>query len=232
MKKYKGIKTLEVLEGADNYNEWIASRIRPFISPPVLEVGAGTGNISEYLKNIKDITFTDVDQTLVKKLIVKFSSKKNVRCEVLDVASRFGKINNHFKSVYAVNVIEHIKDDKKALRNIHLLLEKRGKVVLLVPAKKYAYNNLDKKLGHFRRYEKEELKKKLESAGFSVSYLEYFNVMGLVSWVVREKISRKSHELKPNHVRMFDVIVPVLKRIEPKKGLPFGISLLAVGQKI
>lgn len=231
MSKYSGAKTLEVLEGADNYNKWIAERINSYIKSPVLEVGAGTGNISERMTNLKDLTLTDVDLRFVKLLRKKFSGRTNVTVESLDISKKLSNVRYKFKSLYSVNVLEHIKDDTKALQNMYILLEKGGRLVLLVPAKKAAFTEIDKKLGHFRRYEKRELLEKMRKAGFKNVNIEYFNILGLLSWYVRDKIDGKNSNLKPSHVKAFDWIVPILTKIEPKKGLPAGISLIAVGSK-
>ena len=175
MAKYKGVKTLEVLEGADNYNNWIANTLSPYIKSPALEIGAGIGNISEFFTERKSIVLSDIDQELTKHLREKFNNNKNVHVEELDIASNFGKIKNRFRTIYAVNVFEHIKDDQHALYNAKKLLLPGGRLVLLVPAKKIAYTKLDKNLGHFRRYEKNELRDKLTKASFKIEKLEFFN---------------------------------------------------------
>lgn len=231
MVKYKGLKTLEVLEGADNYNAWIANVLYPYIKSPALEIGAGIGNISEFFNKLEDLVLTDKDSKLVKFLEKKFSSRKNVRAEVLDISGRSLRIKEKFRTAYAINVLEHIKDDELALKNIGKLLVPGGKIVLLVPAKKFAYTTLDKNLGHYRRYEKEELKEKLTVQNFIIEEIEYFNIVGLLSWVIRNKIDNSHNQLKPNHVKFFDSIVPFLRNIEPKSGLPLGISLIVVASK-
>ncbi len=232
MSIYKGVKTLEVLEGANNYNAWIASRIRPYIKSPALEIGAGIGNISDFLSSTKDLTLSDIDESLVEHLKTRFKDKKNITSEVFDISKTLHKVKNKFKSVYSVNVLEHIENDSLALSNMNRILEKGGVVVILVPAKKSAYKSLDKHLGHFRRYEKQELKDKIEHAGFQVEHIGYFNVLGLASWMLRDLIGGEHSYLKPEHVKLFDFIVPLLRRVEPKSNLPFGISLIAVGKKL
>ena len=230
MAKYKGVNVLEVLEGADRYNNWIAQRIMSYIASPALEIGAGIGNISSFFTHLQELTLTDFDQSLVEKLNKRFQSKKNIKAEVLDIQKDFSKVRTTFKTVYSVNVLEHLKDDEKALRNIHNMLDSKGKVVLLVPAKRFAYTNLDKDLGHYRRYEKKELVDKLEKAGFKVKEVSFFNAAGLASWIIRDKISN-GESLKPYQVKLFDMVVPLLRRLEPKKIMPIGISLIAVGEK-
>lgn len=231
MTKYVGTKTLEVLEGAENYNRWISERLRPYIQSPALEIGAGTGNISEKFLNFQNITLTDLDSNLVEILRNKFAKRKNASFETLDISKSFSAVKNKYKTVYSVNVLEHIRDDENALRNMYKHLDKYGKVVLLVPAKKSAYTSIDKKLGHFRRYEKSEIAKKMKKAGFKNITAEYFNMLGLASWYLRDKIDSKNSHLKPSHVKAFDWIVPVLMKVEPKQGLPFGISLIVVGER-
>jgi len=231
MTKYKGLQTLEVLEGAENYNKWIATRIKPHIKSPALEIGAGTGNISEYMTQLKELTLTDIDKDLVKKLRSKFSKKKSISVEEFNVAANLGKIKNVFKSIYGVNVLEHIENDRKALRNMYSMLDKKGTMVLLVPAKRIAYNELDRSLGHFRRYEKDELREKVLAAGFEINEIEFFNTLGLVSWIVRNFFTNSHGMLNKSQVKYFNWVVPILKLIEPKNGLPFGISLIVVATK-
>ena len=111
------------------------------------------------------------------------------------------------------------------------MLEPGGSIVLLVPAKQFAYTKLDKSLGHFRRYEKEGLIKILEDAHFEIQRIEYFNIVGLLSWMVRNFVSRNHSVLKKSYVSVFDSIVPLLRVVEPKKNLPLGISLIVVAKK-
>ncbi len=231
MGKYIGVQTLEVLEGAENYNKWIASRIKPYLKSPTLEIGAGTGNISEHMLNLKELVLTDIDSMLIDSLTKKFAKNKNIKVELFNAASNLSKVKSRFKSIYGVNVLEHIDNDEKALRNLYGLLENSGKLVLLVPAKRIAYNELDRSLGHYRRYEKEELREKMKNAGFKVEELEFFNMAGLLSWIVRNYISKNHGQLEKSQVKSFNWVVPMLKAIEPKKGLPFGISLIVVASK-
>lgn len=232
MIKYQGLPTLEVLEGADRYNRWIAEAIKPYLIPPILEIGSGTGNITQYLLDVKPLFATDVDKGLVAELKKRFKNEKNVSVEYLDITQRLpGKFISKFKTVFAINVLEHIEDDTDGLRNIFDVLSPGGRLILLLPAKKLAYTNLDKVLGHYRRYEKEELIKKLEDAGFIVETINFFNIVGLVSWVVRDKFERKNFHLKPYQIAMFDMLVPALKIIERLVRMPVGISLIAVARK-
>lgn len=232
MIRYQGLSTLEVLQEAKNYNNWIASEILKHITPPVLEMGAGTGNLTIHFIGKKPYYITDKDKGLIAHLKKKFSKEKNIVIEELDISNKLPKkYQSYFSTVFGINVLEHIEDDETALKNIHESLRKNGKIVLLVPAKRFAYTKLDKELGHFRRYEKKELIEKLDKAGFEAEKIYFFNIVGLLSWTVRNKVKRSNIHLKPYHVRIFDSIVPVLRVIESVIPIPVGISLIAIARK-
>ncbi|HYK08681.1 MAG TPA: class I SAM-dependent methyltransferase [Candidatus Eisenbacteria bacterium] len=231
MIRYQGISTLEILEEAKNYNNWIAEQFLPLIRTPLLEIGAGTGNISKHFVNKKNVTITDIDAGLVKQLKKKFSNSTVSDIRTLNVLGKIKKGDiGKYKTIIAINVLEHIQDDAKALANMYRMLKKGGKLLLLIPAKKIAYTRLDNNLGHFRRYEKDELSKKLKASGFTLETLYFFNIVGLFSWIVRDKIE-SSHQMKPYQVILFDKIVPVLKIIERYIKMPVGISLILTATK-
>ncbi len=233
MIKYQGISTLEVLEDAKNYNNWIAHEISSHVTAPTLEIGAGTGNLSKHFLQYKPLYLTDVDAGLVRLLKKRFSKEKNVFTGTLDISQKPSKkYASFFSSVYAINVLEHIKDDRKALVHIHKMLKEDGNLLLLVPAKKKAFTRLDKELGHYRRYEKKELASILEKSGFAIEKIYFFNIVGLLSWTVRDKVSRNKSVLKPYQIRIFDSIVPVLRFIESFIKVPVGISLIVVARKV
>lgn len=232
MIKYKGAALLEILEGADNYNAWIASELAPYIIEPALEIGAGTGSVSQYFKTLNSLTITDRDQGLVTILNKRFKSYPKVKTQIFNITQKKQSFSNKYNTIYAVNVLEHIENDLLALKNMYRLLNNKGRVVLLVPAKRRAFTHLDKMLGHFRRYEKDELQNKMENAGFLVESINYFNIVGLLSWMIRDKINSNAGILSPTQVKLFDFIVPILKIIESIAKPPAGISLIVVGRKI
>lgn len=232
MIKYKGVSTLEVLKEAKNYNKWIADEIIKHISPPVLEIGAGTGNLTENFIKIKQLYINDKDHGLVTHLKKKFAKENNIITTQFDITKQIPKnFTAFFKSIYAINVLEHIKNDEKALRNIYSMLKENGKVVLLIPAKKFAYTKLDRELGHLRRYEKSEIIQKLIDAGYVIDKIYFLNIVGLLSWYIRDKVKKKNINLKPYHISIFDSIVPLLRKIESFIKVPIGISLIVVAKK-
>jgi SAM-dependent methyltransferase len=231
--KYQGITTLEVLVDAKNYNKWISDSIKIYVRGKTLEIGAGTGNLTKYFTDKKPLYVTETDQELVKLLKKKFLKEKDIFIERLDVTKKPPeKFLTFFATIFAVNVLEHIENDVSALKNIKQMLQENGKLLLLVPAKKMAYTKLDRELGHYRRYEKQELIDKLENAGYEIEKIYFFNLVGLLSWTIRDKVKKNDINLKPYHIKIFDSIVPILRKLESMIKVPLGISLIVIAKKV
>lgn len=123
--KYQGLSELEILEEAKNYNKWIIKQFLPHLQSPLLEVGSGTGNISKLFANIKNVSLSDVDNGLVKALQKKFKKSKFSFLQ-LNIAGKIEKkFYNKWKSIIAINVMEHIAHDDLALKNIYRMLQKK-----------------------------------------------------------------------------------------------------------
>jgi ubiquinone/menaquinone biosynthesis C-methylase UbiE len=67
-----------------------------------------------------------------------------------------------------LNVLEHIEDDKAALRQVYRLLKPGGIAVIEVPAGPELFDVYDKQLLHYRRYRMDGLTALVRSCGFEV----------------------------------------------------------------
>lgn len=228
-----GLRTLRIMEGAGRYNQWLFEQCEPFLGDRVLETGSGTGNITKFLTSRKFVMATDVVPFYLDTLRQHFQHSENVAVQRLDLldhtlAKRLGE-ENGFDSILSMNVIEHIEDDRGALKSINALLPVGGKFVFLVPAHQALYTPMDYHLGHFRRYNKQQLTTLLDEAGFDVESSRYLNFLGAVGWFVNGKILRR--KLIPSRqLRLFDLVLALLK-VERWFSVPFGLSVLIVGKK-
>jgi 2-polyprenyl-3-methyl-5-hydroxy-6-metoxy-1,4-benzoquinol methylase len=168
-----GEHTLRIIAKASQFNYWVYKTIYPNLKGKVLEIGSGLGNISQYL--IKDgfhITLSDFNPdycTLLKKHFEKYPNVNDILSINLQDEAFFSKyeaLKGAFDTVYLLNVLEHLNDDKKAIAYCHYLLKENGNIILLVPAFRFLYCNLDKNLGHFRRYNDIQLKTLLRASRF------------------------------------------------------------------
>lgn len=222
-------KGLEIMKTAKSYNNWLFLQTKPYLKEEVLEIGAGIGNFTKKLSQRAHVTAIDIDtnyQQILKKLA---NNKITTGYGDIEKGKYFFK-NKKFGSIVCFNVLEHIKSDQKAFVNINSLLKKNGTAIIIVPAFSWAYTQMDKGIGHFRRYTKEEVAKKLTKANFTVVHIRYLNVLGLFGWYINGKILKKKIVPK-NQLAIFDkVAIPILY-FEKYLKLPLGLSVFAVAQK-
>lgn len=95
-----------------------------------------------------------------------------------------------FDALVACEVLEHIEDDRAALAEWRGWLRPGGHLILSVPAHARRWSATDVWAGHFRRYEKEGLRKLFEDTGFEVVELECYG-FPLSNWV--EPLRAASH---------------------------------------
>jgi SAM-dependent methyltransferase len=76
-----------------------------------------------------------------------------------------------FQYLLAFEVLEHIEDDAAALVQWQDWLEPNGKLILSVPAHMKKWTPEDDIAGHYRRYEKNGLRRLLQTCGFTVEAL-------------------------------------------------------------
>jgi SAM-dependent methyltransferase len=227
-----GAATLELLAEAPQYNRWQYDVLAPFFGRRILEVGAGIGNMSAlFLQTGPELLVaTDTDPHYRARLAERFAGRPEVVVEELrmpdpEAPARFGRFR--LDTVIATNVVEHIEDDLGTVVTMRKLLAPGGRAIILVPALQSIYGELDRELGHFRRYHRARLGILLERAGLRVERMLWFNRVGVLGWWFNGRIRRR--RLIPlDQLRTFDRLVPML-RLERFLPLPFGQSLIAVG---
>lgn len=205
----------------------------------VLDIGCGTGHMTlELLRYGYNVTSGDLSGELVKftrDIITDSGYYANV--EILDILN-LEPFGNQFDAVICLDVMEHIENDELALKSINNVLRKGGFLICSVPAIKYLYGIRDKEIGHFRRYNKEELTKKIELTGFILEKIIYWNFIGLFPFIFSEKIlNKKVYQGMRNseswHLRLMNNILNVwFQNIENKVELPFGLTLITIARKI
>jgi SAM-dependent methyltransferase len=130
-----------------------------------------------------------------------------------------------------LNVLEHIEDDRQALRGMASILGPGGVIVLLVPAFPALYGPIDSNLGHYRRYSRGAIATLADSTGLRIRKVHYVNAVGFFGWWVNSHILRRGAQSE-RQIEIFDrYLVPLLSRLEGMVPPPFGQSLFVVLEK-
>jgi len=106
----------------------------------------------------------DVSQEVVKHAIKRMPDCPDT---ISLVARDFWTVDDRFDLVIALDFLEHFQDDSAVLRKLRNLTESRGTVILCVPAREKRWDETDRWAGHFRRYEKHAIIKKLSEVKLS-----------------------------------------------------------------
>jgi len=220
----------EALKLAVNYRAAIIGEFAGYLRGHLLEVGAGIGQNTELLRQLPGV------ERLVSiepdpEFCAAFRKNFPGQCLIEGTAATIDE-TGAWDAIVSINVLEHIFEDEIELaRYFKLLLQRKGRLCLLAPARQEIYAPLDREFGHHRRYSLRDLKEKLETAGFEILHLHYFNFLGYFAWWFNFAVL-KQRRFKPLAVRMFDkLIFPPCHAIERNLVRPpIGQSLIAVAR--
>ena len=223
---------LRQMAGAQRFNRWMADTIEPFIHGDVLEIGAGIGNLTEFLcPGRKRYVATDAGEEHLALLRERLRQTPNLKTAICEASNPgdFAAFRKSFDTVICLNVLEHISDDETALANIYTALKSEGRTIILVPQGAAAFGSLDEVLLHQRRYSEPELTRKMNSSGLRVERVVPFNRITYPGWVLNSRILRR-RTLSDVQLRCFNAMVPVWRLID--RYLPFQpTSLIAIGRR-
>jgi SAM-dependent methyltransferase len=221
---------MAALSQADNYRAALMREFSSSFRGNVLEVGAGIGQITEDLlqkRNIAKLVSVEPHPKFYRQLREKFPKHAIINGTFADMDP-----GEDWDTIVSINVLEHIQDDERELKDyFHCLAKNIGTLCLFVPARMEIYAEIDKDFGHFRRYTKAGLRKKLKDAGFQIVRMRYYNIAGYFAWWLNFCLLKKRH-FKPESVRFFDrFIFPAVYGFESRVCSPFvGQSLIAIAR--
>jgi SAM-dependent methyltransferase len=218
------------LNEAKNYRQALLREFSEYLRGRTLEVGAGIGQITAEMLQIRAITklvSIEPDAKFCARFRAAFPTHNIIEGTIDDLVGE-----EAWNAILSVNVLEHIQDDERELAIYRQkLAREKGVLCLFVPARPEIYAPIDRDFGHFRRYTKPELRQKLERAGFEMVRLRYYNLVGYFAWWLSFCVLKKRGFDLPS-VRFFDrIIFPPVHGLESKIcAPPFGQSLLAVAR--
>lgn len=177
---YRNYLYEKIIKGFDNTQRYLL-------------IGIGTGY---FLKKLEDMGFKGTALDISKESITK--AKKITNKDYTNI--QFGDIlkyknNQKTNLIFCFEVLEHIKDDQKAINNIYKLLKNKGLFIFSVPAHMSKWGKMDDMGGHFRRYERKEILTKLQKTGFKIQKIYTFG-FPFLNFI--QSISRSGYFTKNN----------------------------------
>jgi len=219
---------LKYFDKSKNFRNYQLQLIKKFIKGVVAEVGPGNGtNLSYYIKYPKKIDLYEPTKKFCLSLNKIF--KKNKKIFIFN--KKFFTKKNKYNSILYLDVLEHIKEDKKEILKAFKSLKKNGYLIINVPAYSHLFSQFDRDVGHYKRYEKKNIKKIFEDIKFDKIYLKYYDSIGYILSLISNIFSsdyKKNFDLK---VKVWDFLIPLSKIIDLLICNLFGKSLLIIIKK-
>lgn len=139
--------------------------------PRILDVGCGTGANLEMLSEFGAAEGVDVSAEALK-----FCHSRGLNQVKLGEAEQLPYDDQSFDLITALDVVEHLDDDRAGLRELHRVLRSDGRALLFVPAFMFLWGVQDDISHHRRRYTLAQLREVVTKAGFEVERASYVNI--------------------------------------------------------
>ncbi|MDX2178241.1 MAG: glycosyltransferase [Bryobacteraceae bacterium] len=223
---------LNNMSGTPQYLNWIADWFRPHLGDRVLELGAGIGNLSGLLMGKRLLyVAAERDPLYLHALRNRFLRTPNVEVRAIDPESpaEIRTAGEMFETLLCVNVLEYLENPAVMLDALHTAAVPGARLLVLVPNGKSLRGTLDETLGHRRRFEADELRSLLATAGFDVESVQSFNRAGTPAWWLFGKVLERRYINKIT-LKIFDKTVWLWREIDGLLPWP-GVSLVAVARK-
>jgi len=205
----------------------------------ILEIGCGTGGNLEILTQFGEVTGLDNSPEAIK-----FCQKRGFRNCFLGDAENINFPEQSFDLIAALDLLEHINDEQKALKEIRRVLKDDGYFLITVPAYQSLWSEHDEALHHKRRYTLSGLRDKLLKVNFNVvsaSYFIFFTASAFFIYRILRKIffdgkkkenqKKADYVLLPNFLNNFLISLLKLEAFLSKYiTFPFGISIACIAK--
>lgn len=200
----------------------------------ILDAGCGAGLLLKKMESLGTCYGIDISQ-----IAVDFCKKRGINNVQVADAAGIPYSDNTFDVVVALDVIEHIENDKEAIREIYRVLKPGGIAIVTVPAFMFLWGVTDIVSRHIRRYTLPELRKKIESGNFSIIRSSYFNtflfpfiaLVRLVARYFRIPIKSENSEGKGLINSVLFLIFYTESILLRYVSFPFGVSAMVICKK-
>jgi len=192
----------------------IQKHVKVPYTPRVLDIGCGPAYFARFYQ------YTGIDPN------TEVNSSNIIKARIEDVEL---ELTNKYDVILALDVLEHLEDDKVILRYLQNNLKDNGIMIITVPAHPWLFSEHDRTCGHYRRYTKKQLKELFRDFDCKIYY---YNSLLFPVEVLYRLITKGKNNLKPVPTIFNSLLFFVLSlEYYLLPVLPVGLSILAVVKK-
>lgn len=217
--------------------DWVARYGPTRADLRILDVGCGTGATLSVLEELGEAIGIDSSEEALG-----FCKNRGHRRLILARAEDLPTAAASVDVITALDLLEHIEDDAKAVRQLAEALRPGGLLLVTVPAYRSLWSEHDEALDHVRRYEAARLRELLLEAGLQIERFTYLITALLLPIAVLRLLQRMAPKKEPRPQTAFIIppkfvnrLLIALLRLESfwlkRYDLPAGVSLVAAARK-
>jgi SAM-dependent methyltransferase len=143
---------------------FVARTVRELGVRTVLDVGCGGGDNLAVLARTGDYELAGVD---ISSQALEYARRRVPTAQLSELDVQRETLEQRFDLVMSIQVIEHLHDDVGALRHMAEMTSR----YLLVSTMCGRMRPSEREIGHLRNYTRDELRRKIESAGLAVVWI-------------------------------------------------------------
>lgn len=200
-----------------------------------VDIGCGTGSNLKTLESA-GLSVIGLDRSIYALFLVK--SKLNlplINADINELPIRPRSLG----VIIAADIVEHLDNDMKGIRECYQALKKGGILILTVPAFNFLWGIQDVVTGHKRRYSRKEISNKLRRGGFEVLRSSYFNFFLFFPILLGRRLIRllglKLESENEINSPLINSLLRTIFSVEPYMlkflSFPFGVSILCIAKK-
>ncbi len=193
----------------------------------VVEFGASEGYMIAEMRDAfqsNHYIATDLMADGLKQSYSRNPDIMHIQCDFTDAPFEDESVD----FIYSLNVLEHIEDDARTIKECYRTLRHGGYCLFVVPRGEKLYDYFDEMLYHKRRYASGELKKKCIYAGFEIR--ESFHYAWLcypLFW-----IKKKWNRFVGRRLSRKDKIERVKRDIDTGMASPLAIGMMYIERQL
>jgi SAM-dependent methyltransferase len=246
--KYFGAEYFNHLFELEENNFWFRSRNQLLIwalekyfpsAKNFLEIGCGTGFVLYGLRR----KFPELELSGGDIFInaLAFAGERLPGISLFQMDAHDIPFECEFDVIGVFDVLEHIDEDNRVLAQIFRAMKPSGGIILTAPQHTWLWSAVDEYSFHRRRYNRQELVKKVMNAGFEILCVTSFVSLLLPLMFIARLRRKRRHtefdlfaELKTNKLlnAAFEKVLGIERNLIKKRfSFPVGGSLLLVASR-
>ncbi|WPX08164.1 class I SAM-dependent methyltransferase [Anaerocellum danielii] len=183
----------------------------PYV-PRILDIGCGPAYFSKFYQ------YTGIDPN------AEDDAPNILKTRIEDV-----ELTDKYDVILALDVLEHLEDDRVILRFLQNNLKNNGIAIITVPAHPWLFSEHDRVCGHYRRYTKKQLKELFRTFDCRIYY---YNSLLFPAEVLYRLLTKGKNNLKPVPALLNKLLLTILSaEYYFLPVLPVGLSLIAIVKK-